>query len=73
MIAFLVKCDRLDFMTAKQSQRDAKEKTVQTSIRLPESVRRDLKIMAAKEDKSLNLLLEEIVTSYLKKQSPKSK
>jgi len=60
-------------MTARQSQRDAKEKTVQTSIRLPESVRRELKIMAAKEDKSLNLLLEEIVTSYLKKQSPKAK
>lgn len=73
MIAFLGKCVRLAIMTARQSQRDAKEKTVQTSIRLPESVRRELKIMAAKEDKSLNLLLEEIVTSYLKKQSPKAK
>jgi predicted HicB family RNase H-like nuclease len=73
MIAFLIKCDKLDIMTARQSQRDAKEKTVQTSIRLPESVRRELKVIAAREDKSLNLLLEEIVTSYLKKQSPKVK
>ena len=73
MIAYSRACVKLDNMTARQSQRDAKEKIVQTSIRLPESVRRELKVMAAKEDKSLNLLLEEIVTSYLKKQSPKAK
>ena len=60
-------------MIAKQSQRDAKEKTVQISIRVPESVRRELKLASVREDKSLNLLLEEIVTSYLKKQSPKAK
>lgn len=60
-------------MIAKQSQRDTKEKTVQISIRVPESVRRELKLASVREDKSLNLLLEEIVTSYLKKQSPKAK
>jgi len=60
-------------MIAKQSQRDTKEKTVQISIRVPESVRRGLKLASVREDKSLNLLLEEIVTSYLKKHSPKTK
>ena len=73
MFTFLRVCVRLGIMIAKQSQRDAKEKTVQISIRVPESVRRELKLASVREDKSLNLLLEEIVTSYLKKQSPKAK
>ncbi len=64
---------KLAVMIAKQSQRDTKEKTVQISIRVPESVRRGLKLASAREDKSLNLLLEEIVTSYLKKHSSKAK
>lgn len=73
MFTFPWACDRLEIMIAKQSQRDAKEKTVQISIRVPESVRRELKLASVREDKSLNLLLEEIVTSYLKKQSSKAK
>ncbi|GJM15984.1 MAG: hypothetical protein DHS20C13_13110 [Thermodesulfobacteriota bacterium] len=54
-------------MTSKQSKRDTEEKTVQISIRVAESVRKELKLISVKEDKSLNFLLEEIVTSYLKK------
>ena len=52
-------------MIAKQSKRDTEEITVQISLRVPESVRKELKLISVKEDKSLNLLLEEIVTSYL--------
>ena len=52
-------------MIAKQSKRDTEEKTVQISLRVPESVRKELKLISVKEDKSLNFLLEEIVTSYL--------
>lgn len=52
-------------MIAKQSKRDTEEKTVQISLRVPESVRKELKLISVKEDKSLNFLLEEIVTYYL--------
>lgn len=60
-------------MIAKQSKRDTKEPTVQISIRVPESVRKQLKLISVEEDKSLNLLLEEIVFSYIEKYSDKNK
>lgn len=54
-------------MNAQQSKRDTKENTVLISFRASQSLRKELKIIAAKEDKSLNLLLEEIVLSFVKK------
>lgn len=60
-------------MTAQQSKRNTKEKTIQVSVRVPESTRTELKIIAAKEGKSLNLLLEEIVIGYLKKKNSRDK
>ena len=60
-------------MTPRQSKRDSKEKILQTSVRLQEKVHTELKVIAAKEGKSLNLLLEEIVMSYLKQHSGKGK
>lgn len=57
----------IDTMIARQSQWKPKETIIQTSVRLPEKVHTDLKVIAAKEGKSLNLLLEEIVMSYIAK------
>ena len=65
--------DKVSSMIARQSKRDMKEQTVQISIRVPESVRRELKYISVKEDKSLNLLVEEIVISYIKKYTGKGK
>ncbi len=53
-------------MITRQSKRDTEENTAQITIRVPESVRKQLKLISVKEDKSMNLLLEEIVASYLK-------
>jgi len=58
-------------MNAQQSKRDTKENTVLISFRASQSLRKELKIIAAKEDKSLNLLLEEIIQTFVKKYSKK--
>jgi len=60
-------------MIARQRQWKPTEKIIQTSIRLPEKVHTELKIIAVKEKISLNLLLEEIVMSYLKQRGGKGK
>jgi predicted HicB family RNase H-like nuclease len=60
-------------MIAQQSKRDTKENIVQVSVRFPESIRTKLKIMAAKEGKSLNLLLEEIIFDHIKNYTKKVK
>lgn len=63
--------DKLRPMIAKQSKRDTKEKTVMVTVRVPESLRKELKVISAREDKSLNLLIEEIIVSYIKSYKPK--
>ena len=60
-------------MIARQSQFDPKETIIQTSVRLPEKLHTELKIIAAKEGRSFNLLLEEIVTDYINNYSSKTK
>ena len=54
-------------MVAKQSHRESPEPIVQTGVRIPLSINKQLKIIAIEENKSLNLLLEEIIKDYLKK------
>lgn len=63
----------MKLVIAKQSKRDASEKNTQLMVRVPESIRIELKIIAAQEDKSLNLLLEEIIVGYLKKYKNRAK
>jgi len=58
-------------MNTQQSKRDTKEKTVLIAFRGGQSLRKELKIIAAKEDKSLNLLLEEIIQNFVKKYKTK--
>jgi len=58
-------------MNAQQSKRDTKENTVLIAFRGSQSLRKELKIIAAKEDKSLNLLLEEIIQNFVKKYKTK--
>jgi len=60
-------------MIARQSKWDTDEPILQTSIRLPEKVHTELKIIAAKEGKSLNLLLEEIVIDFIQHHPSKKK
>ena len=60
-------------MIARQSQFNPKETIIQTSVRLSEKVHTELKIIAAKEGRSFNLLLEEIVIDYIKNYSAKSR
>ena len=66
-------CDRINPVIAKQSKRDTGEKITQIMVRVPDSVRKELKTIAHEEDKSLNLLLEEIIASYLKKRKSRAK
>ena len=58
-------------MTSRQAKYDTEEDVIQTSLRLPLKVHTELKVIAAKKGKSFNLLLEEIVLSFLKKYSKK--
>jgi len=60
-------------MIARQSQFDPDDTIIQTSIRLPEKMHTELKIVAAKEGKSFNLLLENIIGEYLKSYSDSAK
>lgn len=53
------------FMAIQQSKRSAKEKITTTSLRLPEKKLLEIKMIALKEQKSMNVLVEEIITSYL--------
>ena len=53
-------------MEFRQSNFDPNEIVIQTSVRLPEKVHTELKVIAAKDGISLNLLLEKIVKDYIK-------
>ena len=53
-------------MKSRQSNFSPDETTIQTSVRLESSVHTDLKVIAAKEGISFNLLLEKIVKDYIK-------
>ena len=58
-------------MSAKQSKRETNEPTITTTVRLPESIHTELKVIAAKERKSLNLLLEEVIEKFIKQYKAK--
>ena len=60
-------------MNAQQSKRDATESTVLISFRASQSLRKELKIIAAKEDVSLNLLLEDVIKNFVKNYKSKKK
>ena len=53
-------------MKSRQSNFSPDETTIQTSVRLESKVHTDLKVIAAKEGISFNLLLEKIVKEYIR-------
>lgn len=49
------------------------DKTIPTTIRIPESLKTDLEIMAKKNDRSFNNLINIILKEYIKKNLPDKK
>ncbi len=52
-------------MGVKQSKRDPKEKITTTSLRLPEKKLKKLRQIALKEGKSMNVILEDLITEFM--------
>lgn len=58
-------------MVAKQSERPEEADVARLTIRISNDVAKQLKHRAIDENKSVNLIVEELITDYVKKKSKK--